>query len=120
MSRFINFFAAFLSTTRGFIVTFIVLCLGIAIGALLQFDPGFMTGFNIFLSVAAIVISGIILVSASRSEAAVHVKLDRLIEVSKATNDAIGLEHKAAREIEAEREATEKRAQEALQEAEAR
>ena len=51
--------------------------------------------------------SVLILVSAARSEAALHVKLDHLIEQSRATNDAIGLEHKEIEEIERERERVE-------------
>ena len=102
-SRVINSVASFLSTARGFIITFVTLLAGIGIGAVLQFNDGFMFGFNIALSVAAIVISGIILVSGARSEAALHVKLDHLIESSRASNKAVGLEHKDVGEIEAER-----------------
>lgn len=107
MSRIINTIADFLSTATGFVATFVILLVGIAIGRLLQFNEGFMFGFNIFLSVAAIVISGIILVAGARSEAALHVKLDHLIESSRATNKVIGLEHKDNREIEAERDRVE-------------
>jgi low affinity Fe/Cu permease len=110
VSRFIYLFAEFLSTWQGFAWTFAVLLLGIGVGALLSFNETFMFGFNIFLSMAAIVIGGIILVAGARSEAALHVKLDYLIEYSKATNKAIGLEHKDFREIEKERERVEKEA----------
>lgn len=110
MSRGINSIASFLSTAHGFALTFVILMLGIGIGAMVQFNEAFMFGFNIFLSVAAIVISGIILVSAARSEAALHVKLDYLIECSKATNKVVGLEHKDVGEIEKEREKIEKEA----------
>ena len=67
MSRILNAFAAFLSTSNGFIATFMVLMIGIGVGALLQFNETVMFGFNILLSVEAIVISGIILVSAARA-----------------------------------------------------
>jgi low affinity Fe/Cu permease len=107
ISAFINLLAEFLSTWRGFLATFLVLMAGIGIGAALRFDENFMFGFNIFLSVAAIVIGGIILVAGARSEAALHVKLDYLIEHSQATNKVIGLEHKDAREIEEERKRVE-------------
>jgi low affinity Fe/Cu permease len=117
LERSINALAAFLSTAIGFVVVFLVLCVGIAIGWLLQFNEGFMFGFNIFLSVAAIVISGIILVSAARGEAAIQVKLDYLIEYSKATNKAVGLEHKDFAEIEEERKRVEKEAAKDLEEA---
>lgn len=99
----INSVASFLSTTTGFLTTFAALTLGIAIGALLHFNDAFMFGFNILLSVAAIVISGIILVSGARSEAALHVKLDYLIESSKAANTSVGIEHKDFATINAER-----------------
>ena len=112
MTRFINTVAEFLSTARGFLTTFAALLLGIAIGFLVQFNEGFMFSFNIFLSVAAIVISGIILVAGARSEAALHVKLDYLIEYSKATNKVIGIEHKDNKEIEKARKAVEAEAQE--------
>jgi low affinity Fe/Cu permease len=115
--RAINRLAGFLSTATGFIATFLTLLVGIAIGALLQFNEGFMFGFNIFLSVAAIVISGVILVSGARSEAALQVKLDYLIEASKAPNASVGLEHKDVSEIEAERVKVESAAAEELDEA---
>lgn len=103
LTRIINVIADFLSTATGFLITFVALVIGIAIGGLVQFNEGFMFGFNLLLSVAAIVISGIILVAGARSEAALHVKLDYLIEYSKADNEVIGIEHKDNEEIEAER-----------------
>ena len=115
-SSFINRIADFLSTATGFITTFAILIIGVAIGALVQFDNAFMLAFNLFLSIAAVVIAGVILVSAARSEAAMQVKLDLLIEFSKASNKAIGLEHKDVAEIEAERERIEKEAVEDLDE----
>ena len=117
-SRAINAMAAFLSTAHGFILIVIALLVGIGVGAMLQFSEGFLWGFNILLSVTAIAFSCIILVSAARSEAALHVKLDHLIEQSRATNDAIGLEHKEIEEIERERERVERHvAGEAIDEA---
>lgn len=112
----INSVATFLSTTTGFITTFVAMIIGVAVGALMHFDNGFMFAFNIFLSVAAIVISGIILVSGARSEAALHVKLDHLIEFSKASNAAVGIEHKSFADIEVERERVEKEASDDLDE----
>lgn len=116
-SRIINAMAEFLSTAAGFITTFVILMVGIAIGALFQFNEAFMFGFNIILSVAAIVIAGIILVAGARSEAALHVKLDYLIKYSKASNEAVGLEHEDAEIIEAERKRVEKEALAELHEA---
>jgi len=115
ISGFINLLAEFLSTWRGFLATFLVLIAGIAIGAALQFDENYMFAFNIFLSISAIVISGVILVAGARSEAALHVKLDYLIENSKATDRIVGIEHKDAREIEEERQRVEKEAAEMIE-----
>ena len=109
-SNSINAFAGFLSTTTGFLVTLAALILGIAIGWLIHFNDAYMLTFNLLLSVAAIIIASAILVSGARSEAAIQVKLDHLIEFSKASNKIIGLEHKEANEIEAERAAVEKEA----------
>ncbi|CAN7656728.1 hypothetical protein ASC89_21330 [Devosia sp. Root413D1] len=109
--------ADFLSDWRGFVATFVALMVGIGIGAAMQFNEGFMFAFNIFLSVAAIVISGVILVAGARSEAALHVKLDYLIEHSPATNKVVGLEHLDAREIEEERKRVEQEAAEAIDDA---
>jgi low affinity Fe/Cu permease len=110
MTRLINAIADFLSTAVGFLATFVALVLGVAIGFLVQFNEGFMFGFNLALSVLAIIVSGVILVAGARSEAALHVKLDYLIEHSKATNRIIGIEHKDNREIEAERTRVEEEA----------
>jgi low affinity Fe/Cu permease len=115
-SRPINRIAEFLSSAVGFITTLSVLLVGIAIGALVHFSDDFMFVFNLLLSMLAIVISGVILVSGARSEAALQVKLDYLIEASKAPNKSVGIEHKDVGEIEAEREKIEKAAAEELDE----
>jgi low affinity Fe/Cu permease len=116
ISRPINRIAEFLSTAVGFVTTFVALLIGIGIGALVQFSDSFMFIYNLFLSTLAIVISGIILVSGARSEAALQVKLDYLIDASKAPNKSIGLEHRDVGEIEKEREAIERAAAEDLDE----
>ena len=115
-SGVINRLADFLSTATGFLATFVALIVGIVVGALLHFNNDFMLGFNLVLSVLAIVIAGIILVSGARSEAALQVKLDYLIANSRASNKTIGLEHKGVAEIEAERKAVEKKALDTLDE----
>src|ERR1700753_1000232 len=106
-SASINSFASFLSTTTGFLMTSIALVVGVAIGWLIHFNDAYMLAFNLLLSIAAIIISSAILVSGARSEAALQVKLDHLIEFSKASNKIIGLEHKDVSEIEAARKAVE-------------
>ncbi len=109
-STSINNFASFLSTTTGFLMTSTALVVGVAIGWLIHFNDAYMLAFNLLLSIAAIIISSAILVSGARSEAALQVKLDHLIEFSRASNKIIGLEHKDVSEIEAAREAVEKEA----------
>ena len=117
LSRPINRIADFLSTATGFLTTFVVLMLGVAIGAIVQFSDSFMFMFNLALSMLAIIISGIILVSGARSEAALQVKLDYLIDASKASNKSVGIEHKDFSEIEAERARIEREAAKQLGEA---
>jgi low affinity Fe/Cu permease len=109
-SASINAFASFLSTAVGFMTTSFALLVGVGIGWVIHFNDAYMLAFNLLLSIAAIVISSAILVSGARSEAALQVKLDHLIEFSKASNKVIGLEHKQVSEIEAERQAVEKEA----------
>jgi low affinity Fe/Cu permease len=116
-SRQINRIAEFLSSAVGFLTTVAVLLVGVAIGAMLQFSDDYMFIFNLLLSMLAIVISGVILVSGARSEAALQVKLDYLIESSKAPNRSVGIEHKDVHEIEAEREKVERKAAQELDEA---
>jgi low affinity Fe/Cu permease len=111
-STHINSLAGFLSTAVGFMATTSAVLLGIGIGWAVHFSDDFMLVFNLLLSIAAIVISSVILVANARSEGAIQVKLDRLIEFSKASNTVIGLEHKDVAEIEAERQAVEKEASE--------
>ncbi len=117
VSHFIYLLAEFLSTWRGFLSTFLVLVAGIGIGAALRFDENYMFAFNIFLSIAAIFVGGVILVAGARSEAALHVKLDYLIEHSPATNKVVGLEHKDAHDIEEERKRVEQEAAEMIDDA---
>jgi low affinity Fe/Cu permease len=112
----INALAAFLSTAVGFVATTLAVLFGVGIGWFVHFSPDFMLVFNLLLSIAAIVISSVILVANARSEGAIQVKLDRLIEYSEASNSVIGLEHKDVAEIEAERKAVEAEAASKLDE----
>src|SRR6185503_3511203 len=90
-SSSINSFASFLSTTTGFLMTSCALLVGVAIGWLIHFNDAYMLAFNLLLSSAAIIISSAILMSGARSEAALQLKLDHLIENYKASNKIIGL-----------------------------
>ena len=65
------------------------------------------------LSVAAIVISGVVLIQGYRDTAAIHAKVDEIIVALEETrNDVVGLEHEHPKEIEEELERIEKKAEE--------
>jgi low affinity Fe/Cu permease len=67
------------------------------------------------LSVAAIIITGVVLIQGYRDTAAIHAKLDEIVVALKETgNDVIGLEHADPEEIKAKIDAIEKRAHQAL------
>jgi low affinity Fe/Cu permease len=69
------------------------------------------------LSVAAIIITGVILIQGYRDTAAIHAKLDEvIIAVRKAQNEVVGLEHEDPREIHETIRAIERRAKDAPQE----
>ena len=66
------------------------------------------------LSVAAIVITGVVLIQGFRDTAAIHAKLDEIIVALKETrNDVVGLEHKDPHDIESKLKRLEKEAGEA-------
>lgn len=63
------------------------------------------------LSVAAIVITGVVLIQGYRDTAAIHAKLDEIIvSMKEARNDVVGLEHAQPEEIKAELERLEREA----------
>lgn len=64
---------------------------------------------NLSISVLTLAIGQAVLVAGARDEIALHLKLDRLIEASGASTDAIGIEHKDAEEVERARMETERR-----------
>lgn len=59
--------------------------------------------YTMCLSVAAISMTAFILVSQLKGDLALHLKLDKLIEASNATNDVIAEEQKTLKEIEKDR-----------------
>ena len=65
------------------------------------------------LSVAAIVISGVVLIQGYRDTAAIHAKLDEIVvALDETRNGVVGLEHSDPEEIEAELNRIEKKAAE--------
>jgi len=95
MNRFLFMAADFLSRPPGFYVMLIamVLCT-----ALVPF--GLTNAVTYALSVAAIVITGVVLIQGYRDTAAIHAKLDEIIvALDETRNDVVGLEHAEPEEI---------------------
>jgi low affinity Fe/Cu permease len=95
MNRFLFVAADFLSRPPGFYVMLIamVLCT-----ALVPF--GLTNVVTYALSVAAIVITGVVLIQGYRDTAAIHAKLDEIIvALAETRNDVVGLEHADPKEI---------------------
>ncbi|MFD1983854.1 low affinity iron permease family protein [Mesorhizobium newzealandense] len=95
MNRFLFVTADFLSRPPGFYVMLIamVLCT-----ALVPF--GLTNAVTYALSVAAIVITGVVLIQGYRDTAAIHAKLDEIIvSLEETRNDVVGLEHAEPEEI---------------------
>ncbi|WP_051442729.1 low affinity iron permease family protein [Mesorhizobium sp. WSM3626] len=97
MNRILFLTADFLSRPPGFYVMVVamVLCT-----ALVPF--GLTNAVTYALSVAAIVITGVVLIQGYRDTAALHAKLDEIVVSLKETrNDVVGLEHAEPEEIRA-------------------
>jgi low affinity Fe/Cu permease len=95
MNRILFVAADFLSRPPGFYVLMIamVLCT-----ALVPF--GLTNAVTYALSVAAIVITGVVLIQGYRDTAAIHAKLDEIIvSLNETRNDVVGLEHAQPEEI---------------------
>ena len=97
MNRFLFVAADILSRPPGFYVMLIamVLCT-----ALVPF--GLTNAVTYALSVAAIVITGVVLIQGYRDTAAIHAKLNEIIiALDETRNDVVGLEHAEPEEIRA-------------------
>ena len=95
MNRFLFVAADFLSRPPGFyaMLMAMVLCT-----ALVPF--GLTNTVTYALSVAAIVITGVVLIQGYRDTAAIHAKLDEIIvALDETRNDVVGLEHSDPEEI---------------------
>jgi low affinity Fe/Cu permease len=87
----------FLSRPPGFYVMMIAMAV---CTALVPF--GLTNAVTYALSVAAIVITGVVLIQGYRDTAAIHAKLDEIIVALNDTrNDVVGLEHADPKEIKA-------------------
>jgi low affinity Fe/Cu permease len=108
MDRALFFLADFLSRPPGFyfVLAAMVVCT-------LLVPLGLTDVVTYVLSVAAIVITGVVLIQGYRDTTAMHAKLDEIvIALEKTRNDVVGLEHANPKEIEKELERIEKKAEE--------
>lgn len=109
MNRFLFVTADFLSRPPGFYVMIVAM---VVCTALVPF--GLTNVITYALSVAAIVITGVVLIQGYRDTAAIHAKLDELIvALNEARNDVVGLEHADPKEIRAKLDRLEKEAADA-------
>lgn len=98
MNRFLFVTADFLSRPPGFYVMALAM---VVCTALVPF--GLTNVVTYGLSVAAIVITGVVLIQGYRDTAAIHAKLDEIIvALNETRNDVVGLEHEDPEKIKAE------------------
>jgi low affinity Fe/Cu permease len=87
--------AAFLSKPPGFYLLIVAM---VGSTALIPFGMTDIVTYG--LSVAAILITGVVLIQGYRDTAAIHAKLDEIVlSMNEARNNVVGLEHSDAKEI---------------------
>lgn len=85
----------------GFLATCFTVALGLGLGVMLSFNDHWALVFNLVLSIAALLIAGLILVAGAKDMSALHAKLDELLRaVEQADNRLIGIEQLSAEELE--------------------
>lgn len=95
MDRFLFKTAEFLSKPPGFYLVIVLMALCTALVPL-----GWTDVVTYALSVAAIVITGVVLIQGYRDTAAIHAKLDEIVvALNETRNDVVGLEHEDPKEI---------------------
>jgi low affinity Fe/Cu permease len=99
--------ADFLSRPPGFYLVLVALVVCTALVPL-----GMTDLVTYVLSVAAIIITGVVLIQGYRDTAAIHAKLDEIIvSLQETRNDVVGLEHADPKEIQAAVERLEQEAE---------
>lgn len=95
MDRFLFKTAEFLSKPPGFYLVIVLMALCTALVPL-----GWTDVVTYALSVAAIIITGVVLIQGYRDTAAIHAKLDEIVvALNETRNDVVGLEHEDPKEI---------------------
>lgn len=89
----LNRFADWLSTTIGFFTQVGTLVIGFVFGVFFGFSEVWQSPFNLFISIATMLIGGIILVGQAAQERALQKKLDEVLRaIPEANDDLIGVE----------------------------
>lgn len=106
MNRLLYTSAEFLSKPPGFYFLLLLMA-----GSAMLVPFGWTDVVTFALSVAAIVITGVVLIQGYRDTAAIHAKLDELVVAFRETrNDVVGLEHQDPKRILAALERLEREA----------
>lgn len=101
VDRHITKLATWLSKPLGFLATCFTVASGLGAGFMLSFNDHWALVFNLFLSIAALLMAGIILVAGAKDTSAIQVKLDELIRaVDKADDRLIGIDQRSSEELE--------------------
>ncbi|WP_245516656.1 low affinity iron permease family protein [Methylobacterium segetis] len=100
VDRNITRLATWLSKPAGFMATCFVVAAGLGAGIVLSFNDHWALVFNLFLSIAALLMAGIILVAGAKDTSAIQAKLDELIRaVDEADDHLIGIDQRSSEEL---------------------
>lgn len=107
LDKSITRLAAWLSLPVGFLATCFVVAVGLGLGAALSFSDHWSLVFNLVLSIAALLIAGLILVAGAKDTVAIQAKLDELLRaVEEADDRLIGIETRSVEELQSFKDGT--------------